>query len=125
MPITWPIPVCNGFVLIYYPSCFLPDFPLSMLGHLKLGTCKEYAHLCVALLRTAGIPSAVDFVPQWGNRSLGHEWCAVLLGEGVTIPFAPGERLGEHFAKRKEDRLPKVFRQTLKTSEFADDSPRG
>lgn len=98
---------------IYYPSRFLPDFPLSMLGHLKLGTCKEYAHLCVALLRTAGIPSAVDFVPQWGNRSLGHEWCAVLLGEGVTIPFAPGERLGEHFAKRKEDRLPKVFRQTF------------
>lgn len=98
---------------IYYPSGFLPDFPLSVLEHLKLGTCREYSHLCVALLRAAGIPSAVDFVPQWGNRSLGHEWCAVLLGKGVTLPFAPGERLGEHFAKRKEDRLPKVFRYTF------------
>lgn len=97
----------------YYAPRILPDFPLSMLGHLKMGTCMEYAHLCVALLRTAGIPAVVDFVPQWGNRSLGHEWCAILLGKGVSIPFAPGERLGEHFAKRKEDRLPKVFRETF------------
>lgn len=99
--------------IIYYPPRTLPDFPLTMLDHIKMGSCKEYAHLCVALLRTAGIPSAVDFVPQWGNRSLGHEWCAVLLADGVALPFAPGERLGEHFAKRKEDRLPKVFRQTF------------
>ena len=28
------------------------------------------------------------------------------------IPFNPGERLGDHFMKRKEDRLTKVFRQT-------------
>ena len=27
---------------IYYPSCFLPDFPLSMLGHLK---SVSYTHL--------------------------------------------------------------------------------
>lgn len=97
---------------IYYPSVKLPDFPLTLLSHVQSASCKEYSRACVALLRALGIPSALDFVPQWGNRSMGHEWCAILWGEGVSMPVGYGEYPGDHFQKRTEDRLPKVFRQT-------------
>ena len=37
--------------VIYYPPQFLPDLPLTALEHVKSASCKEYAHLCVAVLR--------------------------------------------------------------------------
>lgn len=97
---------------IYYPSQFLPDLPLTALQHVKSASCKEYAHLCVAVLRAHGLPATIDFTPQWGNRSMGHEWCVFFPDNHTFIPFNPGERLGDHFMKRKEDRLTKVFRIT-------------
>ena len=97
---------------IYYPPQFLPDLPLEALAHVKSASCKEYAHLCVALLRVHGLAAAVDFTPQWGNRGMGHEWCVFFPNDHTAIPFNPGERLGDHFMKRKEDKLPKVFRST-------------
>ena len=97
---------------IYYPPQFLPDLPLEALAHVKSASCKEYAHLCVTLLRAHGLAATVDFTPQWGNRSMGHEWCVFFPDDHTAIPFNPGERLGDHFMKRKEDRLPKVFRTT-------------
>lgn len=98
--------------VIYYPPQFLPDLPLTALEHVKSASCKEYAHLCVAVLRAHGLPATIDFTPQWGNRGLGHEWCVFFPDNHSFIPFNPGERLGDHFMKRKEDRLTKVFRQT-------------
>ena len=97
---------------IYYPPQFLPDLPLEALAHVKSASCKEYAHLCVTLLRAHGLAATVDFTPQWGNQSMGHEWCVFFPDDHTAIPFNPGERLGDHFMKRKEDRLPKVFRTT-------------
>lgn len=94
--------------VIYYPPQFLPDLPLTALEHVKSASCKEYAHLCVAVLRAHGLPATIDFTPQWGNRGLGHEWCVFFPDNHSFIPFNPGERLGDHFMKRKEDRLTKV-----------------
>ena len=102
---------------IYYPRQFLPDFPLKQLKHIKLGVCKEYAHLCAATFRAQGIPATVDFTPQWGNRSLGHEWCVFFPNDRTAIPFEMGQPVGCHFMKRKEDRIPKVFRQTFEKQE--------
>ncbi len=97
---------------IYYPPQFLPDLPLDVLANIRPASCKEYAHLCVAVLRAHGLAATVDFTPQWGNRGMGHEWCVFFPDDHTAIPFNPGERLGEHFMKRKEDKLPKVFRTT-------------
>lgn len=97
---------------IYYPSIRLPDLPLTVLSRVQSASCKEYSRACVALLRALGLPAALDFVPQWGNRSMGHEWCAILWGEGVSMPLGYGEYPGDHFQKRTDDRIPKVFRQT-------------
>lgn len=97
---------------IYYPSISLPDLPLTVLSRIQSASCKEYSRACVALLRALGLPAALDFVPQWGNRSMGHEWCAILWGDGMGMPLGYGEYPGDHFQKRTDDRLPKVFRQT-------------
>ena len=72
-----------------------------------------YAHLNVASFRAQGIPATVDFTPQWGNRAMGHEWCVFFINNETAIPFEMGQPVGCHFMKRKEDRLPKVFRETF------------
>ena len=101
-----------GRAEIYYPPYVLPDFPLTVLSRVRSASCKEYSRACVALLRAMGIPAALDFVPQWGNRSMGHEWCAILWDGDEAMPLGYGEYPGDHFQRRTDDRLPKVFRQT-------------
>lgn len=98
---------------IYYANRELPDFPLGQLKHIKAAICREYAHLNVASFRAQGIPATVDFTPQWGNRAMGHEWCVFFINNETAIPFEMGQPVGCHFMKRKEDRLPKVFRETF------------
>ena len=97
----------------YYPSQILPDFPLDMGDSIKLATCRQFAHYCVAAFRANGIPAAIDFIPQWGNRSMGHEWCTFFINNTTCIPNDIGEQIGTHFMLRKEDRIPKVFRSTF------------
>lgn len=98
---------------IYYANRQLPDFPLRQLTHIKAAICREYAHLNAASFRAQGIPATVDFTPQWGNRAMGHEWCVFFIDNETAIPFEIGQPVGCHFMKRKEDRLPKVFRETF------------
>lgn len=97
---------------IYYPSRPLPNFPLDKLPNLKLASCREYAHLCAAAFRARGVPATVDFIPQWGNRSLGHVWCVFFPNNQTFIPIELHEPIGTEFMRRREDRLPKVFRNT-------------
>lgn len=102
---------------IYYSDRQLPEFPLGQLMHIKAAICREYAHLNVASFRAQGIPATVDFTPQWGNRAMGHEWCVFFINNETAIPFEMGQPVGCHFMKRKEDRLPKVFRETFEKQE--------
>ncbi len=97
---------------IYYPSRSIPNFPLDKLSNLKLASCREYAHLCAATFRARGIPATVDFIPQWGNRSLGHVWCVFFSNNHTFMAVELCEPLGTEFNRRREDRLPKVFRNT-------------
>lgn len=66
-----------------------------------------------AQLRAFGIPSTVDFVPQWGNRSMGHSWAVMFISDDYTLPFGINETLGTHFMERSELTMPKVYRKTL------------
>lgn len=97
---------------LYYPQQFLPDFPLSLIGKLQAGSCREYAAKCVAMLRARGIAATIDFVPQWGNRSMGHDWCVFFPNEKTAIPLNSGDRIGLQFMWHHHDRMPKVFRKT-------------
>lgn len=96
---------------IYYPKGFMPEFPADKLDRLRVGSCQSFADLNIARFRSIGIPVAKDFVPQWGNCRMGHEWVVLLPNEEQCLPFGPNEDLGWHFFGRSENTLPKAFRQ--------------
>lgn len=105
----------NGAV--YYPTSPMPDFSLTDLIKVKVGNCESYSARGVAQLRAFGIPATIDFVPQWGNRSMGHSWGVMFVNDDYTLPFGVNETLGSHFDERPELTMPKVYRNTFKKQE--------
>ena len=97
----------------YYSQSFsygyMPQLPLSLLPLVRLGNCELFAMHSVAQFRAMGIPSALDFMPQWGNRSMGHVWPVFLPTEDSFFPFGLNEKIGDYLFKRLDDRVPKVF----------------
>lgn len=109
----------NGAV--YYPSGPIPEFSLKDLVSVKLGNCESYSNRTVAQLRAFGIPATVDFVPQWGNRSMGHSWAVMFVDDDYTLPVGVNETLGSHFDERAELTMPKVYRQTFAIQDWLKD----
>lgn len=105
----------NGAV--YYPTGPIPEFSLTDLLKVKVGNCESYSTRGVAQLRAFGIPATIDYVPQWGNRSMGHSWGVMFVNDNYTLPFGLNESLGSHFDERPEVTIPKVYRQTFKIQE--------
>ena len=94
-----------------YYNGFRIDFPASLALKLKVGTCQEFAFLSIFTSRAFAIPVTYDFTPQWGNRSLGHNW-NLLLATDPPLPFTFGDRvpIGEHLIDKSTDKLTKVYR---------------
>lgn len=67
-----------------------PSMRPSALKKIYGGTCNDYVALTTFLCRSYGIPTAVDFTPQWSNHSQGHNWCAVIQGDS-TYHYMVGE----------------------------------
>lgn len=101
----------------YYPSDEMPEFPLDFLDRMTVNNCMGDASRCVALFRSFGLPAAIDFVPQWGDRSMNHSWAVFLPDEYHSFPFSGGEAIHTHFSNRSEGKLPKVFRHTYARQE--------
>ena len=102
----------NGYIFnAYYPSGDMPEFPLDFLDSTLINSCMGDASRCVALFRSFGLPASIDFVPQWGDRSMGHSWAVFLPDEHRSFPFSGGEEIHTHFFNRSEGKLPKVFRR--------------
>jgi len=76
----------NGWLQTSELSSF-PDFTVNDLLVNRKGSCHEMVGLTIYILRALGIPVASDFTPQWGNRSLGHEWNVVLDKNGRNEVF--------------------------------------
>lgn len=76
----------------------------------KTGNCRDEADFTVLMCRSLGIPSAVDFTPHWGNRSLSHSWSVLIRPDGTGVPFymgcAPCDTAHYYHPYKK----PKVFR---------------
>ena len=96
---------------VYYPKGFVPDFPATQLDSIRVGTCRTFTDLNIARFRSIGVPVAKDFVPQWGSRSMSHEWVVLLPNEKLCYPFGPNEALSDHFFGREDHTLPKVYRR--------------
>ena len=102
----------SGFsVATYYPNNDIPEFPLSFLASAPVDNCVSYAARSIAQFRTFGLPAVLDFVPQWGDRSMGHSWAVFLPNEKSSFPFGANENLGEHLFNRSDGKIPKVFRR--------------
>lgn len=88
-----------------------PIHRMRTLMRMPFGVCRDYVEMATAVLRSEGVPVAVDFTPQWPFRSKGHTWNVVLAGSGKTIPFGgvegnPGE------PHKLDEKMAKVYRKT-------------
>ena len=97
---------------LYVPFCFMPEYPLDRLIDIKCGTCRDYAYMAQAYCRAMGLPVAVDFCPQWGGRSMGHEWNVLLPREDMPLPFAVNGTFPVHLYDIFEEVVTKVYRKT-------------
>lgn len=57
------------------------------------GICEHRLILIVNMLRTFGIPCALDYTPQYTNWAGGHLWIALIDTTGNTISFNGGDKL--------------------------------
>lgn len=58
--------------------------PLIYLGDFGTGSCMQACVYEVAVMRSLGIPAAIDFVTHWSNYSRnGHAWCVLPLENGT------------------------------------------
>lgn len=84
---------------------------LSTKIRLPFGVCDDYVQIATSILRSNGVPVAVDFTPQWAARASGHSWNVILPNSGKCIPFSGvGSDPGE--PHMPDEKMAKVYRRT-------------
>lgn len=73
--------------LISFDNISMPVRRMLSLSKKHIGTCEDYSVLALGVMRSKGIPVAIDFVHQWPFRSLGHSWNVLLNNTGKNIVF--------------------------------------
>ena len=101
----------DGFIYSLRQS-FMPHLGAGQVVEYRVGSCREMADLATYVMRSLGIPVGNDFLPQWPQRSLGHNWNVVFDTTGKSVMFlgtedSPGV---PHFEGTKKG---KVFRYML------------
>jgi|GEM_PF-1247072 len=101
----------DGFIYSLRQS-FMPHLGASQVIGYRVGNCREMADLATYVMRSLGIPVGNDFLPQWPQRSLGHNWNVIFDTTGKSIMFlgtedSPGV---PHFPGTKKG---KVYRYQL------------
>lgn len=81
--------------------------PLDLLKGKVLSTCADQNAIAMLAMRSMGIPVCHIVIPQWGDRSMGHDISAVLNTSGKWIDFLGGEfNPGENIIRNK---IPKAY----------------
>ncbi len=70
-----------------YPRAISPNDMLKC----KMGKCLDQAAIATYAMRAMGIPVAHEFIPQWADRSMGHDFSSVLNKERRFVDFLGGE----------------------------------
>nr|WP_199082198.1 RICIN domain-containing protein [Pedobacter sp. ASV19] len=65
----------------------IPPVNARDLASTMTGDCREEAQFFTFAARALGIPTAVDYTPQWPFRSMGHEWNVLFDHHGKAIPY--------------------------------------
>ena len=94
-------------------STIYPLLSAHNIDRLAFGLCDDYCVLTLATLRSQGIPGAMDFVPLWGRKWLGHDWNVTFSKWGMEIPYDGiiGNWPADRFWPINESK-PKVYRRT-------------
>lgn len=95
------------------------DPSVSQMMRGRKGSCNHTCNLYVWIMRSCGIPVAIDYVMNWANRGMGHSWNVLILEDGRTFPFNP-------FAEGKATlayKPSKVFRRMYSTNWLPDEAP--
>ncbi len=97
---------------VHHPLSYVSDLSYSDLVRVKRGRCPDMVNLATYAMRANGIPVSIDFTPQWPDRSMGHNWNTLLIGNKNNIEFMgtesnPGT---DAISKRKKA---KVYRRTF------------
>ena len=87
--------------------------PVQLIN-MKKGSCSDYMILFTYIFRSIGIPSGIDFIPQWGFRC-GHTWNALYTGDNRMEDYSSGadrcDTVGYHI-KAYDEKNAKIFRTT-------------
>jgi hypothetical protein len=93
----------------------MPDYNIPTLLNAKVGACKQFCLKAILSARCMGVPVAIDFTPQWANRSMGHEWNVLITPKGKPLCFGVNDKckLGMHIENVPDRIPPKVYRKTF------------
>ena len=97
-------------------TAFLPHFPVSKLIRYQAGACREQADLGAYVFRSIGIPTSIDFIPQWPTRSMGHDFNAVIDPDGKPVMFGTADE-DPGFSRLMDAPKGKVYRRTYEKNE--------
>lgn len=95
---------------------FMPITRPTTFMKMSGGTCWDYAISAMQLMRSKGLPVAIDFTPQWTDRIYGHSWCVVYTTRGKNLMFNPFSS-NPNYPHYVYVSFSKIFRQTYKVNE--------
>ena len=95
---------------ISFFSAYPFDFNIDQLETGRAGSCKQITTYSAQLMRAAGIPTAIDYTPAWGDQGGSHSWNTILLENGKSCHY---EGTSLEFGQNLVYRVAKVYRKTF------------
>lgn len=96
------------------------NLPPSKMELAHRGCCRQLTTYCAQVMRSCGLPVAIDHAYQWGNRSSGHEWNVLMLKDGDILPFDAFGKKRIEFAYKPT----KIFRTMFSGNHLPKDTPK-
>ena len=88
-----------------------PNIPTEHRARIPFGRCNDYTSITTIFFRSHGMPTAIDFTPQWAKRSQGHSWNVLIAENGEKVAFGGITTLMDEKQLMVETRA-KIFRHT-------------
>lgn len=85
------------------------DLSVSEMDKIHLGACVQMSDYAVKILRSRGIPAAMDITPAWSNTSSNHTWNAVIRPNHTSTEIGYDSEGRNDFAYK----MVKIFRNTF------------
>lgn len=82
----------------FSPNYIPYTFNVLLCDRIRKAVCDERSVLQICILRSLGIPSALDIVPIWADYSTrGHSWVSLVEADGSTYTMNEGDSVALQF----------------------------